>query len=136
MSESSPHLIKPALIFLGAGAGGLLRYWFGGWVQALVGTAFPLGTLMVNVTGCLAMGFLAALCAGPGVQREELRAAMLIGVLGGYTTFSSFGRETIALAAEGRWAFAGAYVLLSNLLCLIGVWAGGSAPKALGASGA
>ncbi len=124
MSESA--LLKPVLIFLGAGAGGLLRHWVGGLVQGLAGPSFPLGTLIVNVTGCFAAGFIASVLAGPAV-REDLRAAVLIGVLGGYTTFSAFGRETIALASEGRWVAAGLNVLLSNALGLAGVWAGAAA---------
>jgi len=127
MSESASPLLKPALIFVGAGAGGVLRHWLSGWVQALAGPAFPLGTVVVNITGCFAVGMLAAIFAGPGVAREEFRAAVLIGVLGGYTTFSAFGRETIAMAAEGRWGAAGLNVLLSNVLGLAGVWAGNAA---------
>ncbi len=126
MSNEPSGMLKPALIFLGAGAGGLLRYWLGSWVQVLVGTAFPAGTLVVNVSGCLAVGFLAALFAGPVPVREEFRAAVLIGVLGGYTTFSSFGKETMTLIAAGRWTFAALNIFMSNTLGLAGVWAGGA----------
>jgi len=122
MNESA--LLKPVLIFAGAGAGGLLRYWVGGWVQSLSGPTFPLGTMVVNVTGCFAMGLLASLFTGPILVREEFRAAVLIGILGGYTTFSSFGRETMSLVADGQWGAAGLNVLLSNVLGLAGVWGG------------
>jgi CrcB protein len=110
-------------IFLGAGVGGVLRYWFGSLIQSRAGQ-FPLGTLVVNITGCLVMGILAARWAGPGAPREEVRLAVLVGVLGGYTTFSSFGRETLALAGKGQWGAAGGYVLASVVLSLLAVWAG------------
>lgn len=121
---STAALLKPFLIFLGAGSGGLLRYWLGGLVQDGWGPTFPLGTMLVNVSGCLAMGFLATAWTGPVLAREEYRAAILIGLLGGYTAFSSFGRETLALAHDGEWVRAGLYVLGSVVLSLVGVWLG------------
>jgi len=120
-------LLKPALIFLGAGTGGLLRYWLGAAVQNWWGPAFPMGTLIVNISGCLAMGFLAAAWTGPVLIREEYRLAVLVGVLGGYTTFSTFGRETLMLASGGEWFRAGVYVLASVALSLAAVWAGAAA---------
>ena len=124
MTDAPPPLLKPVLIFLGAGAGGVLRYWLGGWVQGVAGPGFPVGTLVVNVTGCLAIGFLTTLFTGAGLVREEFRAAIIIGILGGYTTFSSFGRETMSLVANGQWTCAGLNVLLSNVLGLGAVWVG------------
>lgn len=114
---------KLLLIFLGAGAGGTARYLVGGWMQAWAGPGFPLGTLAVNVSGCLAIGFLATVLEG-SLVRDEWRLAILVGVLGGYTTFSSFGKETLALAQDGDWLRAGLNVLLSNALGLAAVWAG------------
>jgi CrcB protein len=120
--------IKLILIFLGSGVGGVARYVLAGLVQGACGSGFPFGTLVVNVTGCLAMGFLATLFAGLGGpmtgMREEYRLAILVGVLGGYTTFSSFSRETLTLLQEGQWPAALLNITLSNVLCLIGVWAG------------
>jgi CrcB protein len=86
-------------------------------------TTFPIGTLIVNVSGCLAIGFLAVALGGTLV-REEYRAAILIGVLGGYTTYSTFGRETFALLQDGQWLAALLNIALSNVLALVGVWAG------------
>ena len=117
-------MFKATLIFLGAGTGGLLRYWLGGLVQNWWGPAFPMGTMLVNVSGCLVMGFLATAWYGPMLVRDEVRVAVLIGVLGGYTTFSTFGRETLALAHDGEWMRAGLYVLGSVALSLFGVWLG------------
>lgn len=124
MSDTISTLVRNATIFVGAGAGGLLRYWAGGAVQALAGPTFPLGTMVVNITGCLAMGFLATAWTGPIGVREEYRQGVLVGLLGGYTTFSSFGRETLTLAHDGEWFRAGAYVLGSVILSLCAVWAG------------
>ncbi|USO00395.1 MAG: fluoride efflux transporter CrcB [Phycisphaeraceae bacterium] len=116
--------MKPLLIFLGAGAGGLLRYYIGWLAQSLWGPTFPFGTLVCNVTGCLLMGFLATAWMGPVLIRDEFRVAVLVGILGGYTTFSSFGRETLTLLQDGEWGRAGAYVLASVLVGLFAVWAG------------
>jgi CrcB protein len=113
------------LIFIGAGCGGVLRYLIGSAVQhAAPGDArwFPLGTLAVNATGCFLMGLLAAVLIGE--HREGWRALVLIGVLGGYTTYSSFGRDALTLYLGGRPGAAAVYVLATNLLALTGVWAG------------
>jgi CrcB protein len=127
-------VLKPLLIFIGAGSGGLLRYWIGGLVQSAWaaggvgagsgGSGFPLGTLFVNVSGCLVMGVLATAWYGPVAVRDELRALVLIGVLGGYTTFSTFGRETLALVHDEQWGHATLYILGSVILSLAGVWLG------------
>jgi CrcB protein len=136
MPESQVSLLTPTLIFLGSGAGGLLRYWLGGVAQNWWGPQFPFGTLLVNVSGCLAMGFLATAWTGPILIREEYRAAVLIGVLGGYTTFSSFGRETLGLAHDGQWWRAGWYVAGSVVLSLLAVWAGAAIATKLYGTGA
>ncbi len=117
-------MFKLTMIFLGAGSGGVVRYWLGGVVQNWWGPTFPLGTMLVNISGCLLMGFLAAAWYGPVQVRPEVRDAVLIGVLGGYTTFSAFGRETLGLVHDGEWVRAGLYVLGSVALSLIGVWLG------------
>lgn len=129
-------MLKPLLIFLGAGAGGLLRYWLGGLIQNWWGPDFPLGTLVVNVTGCLLMGFLAQAWYGPVLVRDDVRAAVLIGVLGGYTTFSTFGREALVLVQDGEWTRCGVYVVGSVVLSLAAVWVGTAiAAKTYGAGG-
>ncbi|MBI1190038.1 MAG: fluoride efflux transporter CrcB [Tepidisphaera sp.] len=117
-------MLKSALVFLGAGGGGLLRYWLGLLVQGWWGRGFPLGTLLINLTGCLVIGFLGSAWYGPAPVRDELRLLVLVGVLGGYTTFSSFGRETILLAQQGEWAQAGLYVGLSVVVGIVCVWLG------------
>lgn len=112
-------------LFLGGGVGTLLRF---GVASALKSASrsshFPFGTLAVNVVGCFAIGVLWQLLAGPWGVREDVRIAILVGLLGGFTTFSSFGLETMQLWGDGQHGRAIAYVVLSNLLGLIGVWAG------------
>lgn len=127
--------LKPTLIFLGAGTGGLLRYWLGGALQAWWGPTFPVGTLIVNLSGCLAIGFLATAWTGPVLIREEYRIAILVGVLGGYTTFSSFGFDTLGFVHNGQWARAFGYVLGSVVLSLLAVWVGAVAASRLYGAG-
>jgi len=117
-------MFKILLIGVGGAGGSILRYLIGDWIQKATGSSFPLGTLTINVTGCLAIGFLGALFAGPLPVREEYRLAVLVGILGGYTTFSSYGRETMALAGDQQWWFAAANLLSSNALGLAAVWVG------------
>lgn len=117
-------MLKLLLLFAGSGCGGVLRFWLGGAVQSWWGRSFPLGTLAVNLTGCLAIGFLAAILSRPGPFREEYRLFILAGVLGGYTTFSAFGRETLALLQSGHLGKAGLYIVLSNAGALGAAWLG------------
>ncbi len=129
-------MLKYTLIFLASGFGGILRYGLGGLVQNWWGPTFPLGTLIVNITGCLGIGFLATAFSGPLLIREEYRIAVLVGILGGYTTFSSFGRETMALIHDGEWSRAAVYVLLTNAVGLFAVWLGSTAATKLYGPGA
>lgn len=115
---------KLLYIALGGGVGSVLRYLLSGWGQRAVGgERFPVGTLAVNVLGCLAMGVLGARFALHR-GREEWRLLLLVGLLGGFTTFSSFAFETLALADDGARGRAFTNVLLTNALCLLAVWAG------------
>lgn len=125
--------MKLLVIFLGAGLGGVLRYVVGWAVQGAwtPGQGVPWGTVAVNVSGCVAIGVLGGGLwggGGPGGllggAREEWRLAVLVGVLGGYTTFSSFGRETVALMSAGRWGAAAVNVAVSNVAGLAGVYVG------------
>jgi CrcB protein len=115
---------KLILIAAGGAVGSLARYLVQGWVQGWCGERFPAGTLAVNATGCFAIGFLAALFTGPLLVREEFKVAVLVGVLGGYTTFSAFGLETMALVGHRQWTLAGLNILLSNGCGLLAVWLG------------
>ena len=116
--------MKWLLIACGGSAGAVLRYAVASWGQRLAGGTFPAGTLLVNTLGCLVIGFLGALFAGPLLIREEYRLAIVVGFLGGFTTFSTYGYETFALLGEGQWWSAVANVLLSNALGLLALWMG------------
>lgn len=113
------------LIFIGAGFGGVLRYGVSTGIYNLFNKNFPYGTLVVNVSGSFLMGFLFVLL----LERfqsiaPQLRALLLIGFLGGYTTFSSFSIETINLMENANWFPAIVNILLSTILCLMAAWTG------------
>ncbi|MBI1825815.1 MAG: fluoride efflux transporter CrcB [Planctomycetes bacterium] len=116
--------MKLFLIGLGSAVGGLLRYLVAGLMQRATGATFPIGTLIVNLSGCLVMGMLGQLLAGRLMIREEYRLALTVGLCGGYTTFSSFGWETLSLLNDGQVRAAFTNVLATNILGLLAVWAG------------
>ena len=113
-------------IGLGSALGGMARYGCSGLAVRYIGAAFPWGTLIVNVSGALVIGFLAALAAADGrlLISPDARAFLMIGLCGGFTTFSAFSIETLDLARDGDWLWAGANVVLSVVLCLLAVWLG------------
>ena len=118
-------MLNTLLIFLGAGLGGVSRYWISNITYGFLGRQFPYGTLVVNISGCFLMGLLFVLLLerfnGIGPQ---LRALLLIGFLGGYTTFSSFSIETLNLFENGARLAGIANILLSVTLCLTATWLG------------
>jgi CrcB protein len=124
-------MYKFLLIFLGSGLGGVCRYALQGWCQRPADGSFPTGTLAVNVVGCTLLGFLAAALTGPILVREEYRIGLTVGILGGFTTFSTFGLETFNLANEGQWRLALLNIALSCGLGLAGVWLGFRAAEKL-----
>lgn len=111
-------------IGVGGALGSVLRYWMSTWVHALAGRGFPYGTLVVNVLGCLAMGFLFVLLVERLSNDTVLRAGLLIGLLGGFTTFSSFSIETFNLIEDGAWLKAALNTAGSVALCVGGTWIG------------
>ena len=111
-------------IFVGGGLGAVLRYELGGWVQAHAGAGFPWGTLAVNAIGCVSIGLFATLIDERGVGGVELRAFLLPGLLGSFTTFSAFGLETWRLAEQAAWGAATGNALGSLVVCGLAVAAG------------
>ena len=112
-------------IFLGAGLGGVFRYWIANGTYYFLGRQFPYGTLVVNVSGCLLMGVLFVIISERfDTIAPQLRSFLLIGLLGGYTTFSTFSIETLNLFENGAWLSAGLNVVLNVSLCLLAVWIG------------
>jgi len=115
------------LVGLGGFIGSVARYTLGGAVARLKqGTTFPLETLAVNALGCLLIGFLAALAESRGVFTGTTRAFLFIGVLGGFTTFSTFGYETFQMMRDGQFTGAAVSSALQLGLGICGVWAGHS----------
>ncbi|MDH3310020.1 MAG: fluoride efflux transporter CrcB [Gammaproteobacteria bacterium] len=111
-------------IAAGGAVGSLLRFWMSNWVHFAAGRSFPYGTLVVNVLGCLIMGFLFVLFIDRLTDNPVLRAGILIGVLGGFTTFSSFSIETFNLIEQGSWAKAMVNMGASLVLCVGATWIG------------
>jgi CrcB protein len=113
------------LVGIGGFAGSVLRYWLGGLAQASApSSAFPLGTLVVNGLGCFAVGLVAELVEARGFLRPETRALVIVGFLGGFTTFSAFANETVAAANDGAFRLAAGNVISTVVLCLGAAWAG------------
>jgi fluoride exporter len=113
-------------IGIGSALGGMGRYWCSDIATRYFGESFPWGTIIVNVCGSLVIGFLAALTTADGrlLVPEDGRAFLMIGVCGGYTTFSTFSLQTLNLIRNGEWLWASANVVLSVTLCLLAVWLG------------
>ncbi len=114
-----------ALSIAGGGAlGALLRFYLTSGIHALFGRAFPYGTLIVNVSGSLLMGLCYTLFMERISISSELRAAILVGLLGAFTTFSAFSMETLRLIEKGELSKAALNILLSIVLCVGAAWAG------------
>lgn len=111
-------------VALGGAVGALARHGLSTAIAAAFGGRFPLGTLIVNVAGSFAMGGLAALFADRMHVAPEVRLLLLTGLLGAFTTFSTFSVETLSLLQAGRWLAAAANAALSVALCLAAAWAG------------
>jgi CrcB protein len=127
-------MLRTLLVGCAGLAGTLCRYWLSGAVSRRHGEAFPAGTLAVNLLGCFAAGLLFHLMQERWAFSETARAAVFVGLLGGFTTFSSYGLQTFALLREGRVGAAALNVVASNLLGLLLVFAGYAAGKLLGGS--
>jgi CrcB protein len=113
-------------IAIGSALGGMARYWCSGVAARLIGETFPWGTLIVNVVGSSIIGFFATL-TGPDARLlvpSLARQFVMIGLCGGFTTFSSFSLQTLNLAADGEYLYAAVNIILSVVLCLLAVWLG------------
>jgi CrcB protein len=119
-------MISYLWIALGGALGTTARYWLSGAVARAIGETFPWGTLLVNVSGSFVIGIFVALTGPDGrwFVGSTARQFVMIGMCGGYTTFSSFSLQTLNLANGGDWFRAAANIGLSVALCLIAVWVG------------
>ena len=115
----------PVLVAIGGGVGAVLRYWIGSAVQSgRPGESFPVGTLVVNVLGCFTIGVVAELAERRGYMTAEARAFVVIGVLGGFTTFSALANDTVNAVRAGAAAVGILNVTASVILCLAAAWGG------------
>jgi fluoride exporter len=114
------------LIGLGGAIGSMLRFFVDSVVAGLLGAAFPWGTLIVNITGSFLIGFISAATESPHrwFAGPEARLFLMVGICGGYTTFSAFSLRTLTLARSGEWLYAGTNIVSSVVLCLLAVWLG------------
>ena len=115
-------------VAIGGALGSVGRYWLNGIISNRFGETFPWGTLAINVTGSFVIGVMGAMTIPEGRMDSQSRAFatqfIMIGICGGYTTFSSFSFQTLNLLRDREWLYAGGNVLLSVLLCMIAVWLG------------
>jgi fluoride exporter len=113
-------------IALGGALGSVARFWVSGFIAERAGMTFPLGTLLVNISGSFIIGFFSSLTDPEGrfLVSPTFREFVMIGICGGYTTFSSFSLQTLSLARNGEWLSAGANAVLSLACCLFAVWLG------------
>jgi CrcB protein len=119
------------LVAIGGAVGSVCRYLTGLWMTRLFGPAFPWGTLTVNVVGSFAIGFLTELVARKLNASMEMRLLIVVGFLGGFTTFSSFSLDTMALIERGATVAAFSYVLVSVVISLLAAFGGLSVGRAV-----
>ena len=119
---------KILAVGMGGFLGAISRYWLSGVAQKL-SDRFPLGTLSVNLLGSLILGLLATLFLDKVIVSQEVKLFVLVGLLGAFTTYSTFSFETLNLMRNNEWMFAGANILANVLGTLIAVWAGVSIAK-------
>ncbi|MDF1758324.1 MAG: fluoride efflux transporter CrcB [Legionellaceae bacterium] len=118
-------MLNILLIFIGAGLGGVSRYGVSNFTYWIIGRQFPYGTLFVNASGSFLIGLLFVVIMGRySVIGPQLRSFLLIGFLGGYTTFSSFSLETINMFESGAWVGGVLNILLNVLICISLTWIG------------
>ena len=113
-------------IAIGSALGGVGRYWCSVFIARHLGETFPWGTIFVNVAGSFVIGFVATLTASDGrlFISSDARLFIMVGLCGGYTTFSAFSLQTLNLIQDGEWLRAGGNVVGSVVLCLVAVWVG------------
>ena len=108
------------LVAIGGALGSVARYLMASSIQTATGWEFPIGTVLVNTLGCFVMGILYVLIVARHDPRHDLRALLMVGVMGGFTTFSSFSLETVTLAMNGHYTSATLNVVISMAACLTG----------------
>jgi len=115
-------------VAIGGALGSVSRFWINGLVSEITGSTFPWGTMTINIVGSFVIGLVGALTSPEGrldsPTRQFATQFLMVGVCGGYTTFSSFSLQTLKLIQDREWLYAGGNITLSVVLCLIAVWLG------------
>jgi len=131
-------VMMQAYLWIGFGSalGGMSRHWCNGMIARVAGVEFPWGTLVINVLGSFIIGLAAVVLGSEGRWPMPTTAQqfVMVGLCGGYTTFSAFSLQTLTLIQSNQWMAAGANILLSVAMCLIAVWLGYMAGLALSPS--
>jgi CrcB protein len=115
---------RTLLVGIGGLVGSICRYWVAGWVQALNGTDFPVGTLAVNVAGSFIIGLLMVLAIDRAMFSAETRILLTTGFCGGFTTMSTFSYETLAMLREGSLTAGAGNIAGTLVACLFSTWSG------------
>ena len=120
-------------VALGGALGSVARFWLTALATAILGPQFPWGTILINVLGSFVIGFYATFTGpnGRAVASFGARAFVMVGICGGFTTFSAFSLQTLELARQNHWLQAGGNIALSVAFCLLAVWLGHAAAAAL-----
>ncbi len=118
------NLLKYVMVGVGGALGSILRFWLGSYIGSRMGTRFPYGTFVINVTGSFLVGFVFALLTARTQWSPNWRYLIPIGFIGGYTTFSSFEYETLRSIQDGQIGHGLLYVCLSVVVGFIAVWGG------------
>jgi CrcB protein len=120
-------------IGIGSALGGMGRHWCNGLMARLAGVSFPWGTITINILGSFVIGFAATVMSGNGRWPTSVTAQhfVMVGLCGGFTTFSAFSLQTLALIQGNQWGAAAANVLISVVVCMVAVWLGYTAGMAL-----
>lgn len=133
MSKLRRVMMHYLLVAMGSALGGMLRFWTANALERRLGPAFPWGTFMVNIFGSFLIGVMAALAARDtsAFHPMTVRNFLMVGVLGGFTTFSAFSLQSLQLIQSGKTVLAILNIAGSTVLCLLGVWLGHSLGQSL-----
>lgn len=117
-------MIKTFVVFIGGGVGSVMRYLMSGWVYSIMGTGFPYGTFAVNIVGSLVIGFFLTIAEDRFLVSPDMRVFVAIGIIGGFTTFSTFTYETLGLFRDGSFFIGAANIVASISVALFAAWLG------------
>jgi CrcB protein len=129
--KGTSHLLKYLMVGIGGGLGSILRFWLGSYIGSRMGTRFPYGTFVINITGSFLIGLVFAFLTARTQWSPNWRYLIPIGFIGGYTTFSSFEFETLRTMQDGQIGLGLLYVAASVAVGFVAVWGGMVAGRAM-----